>query len=78
MALINAGDSAHDLTVKRSPCTYSCPGWRNDCNLLAYMIPGEDLATYTLSSLVTNLAVCIANQQCTARSGSPHDDQSSD
>ena len=41
-ALINAGDSAHALSVKLSPCMCShssCPGWRNGCYLLAYVIP---------------------------------------
>ena len=35
-ALIYAGDSAHDLSVKLSPCmcSYSsCPGWRNDWHM---------------------------------------------
>ena len=54
----HSGDSAHDLSVKLSPwlCSHnSCPDWRNDGNLLAYVIPiatsGEDIATYPLSSL---------------------------
>ena len=35
-------DSAHDLSVKLSPCICShssCPGRTNDCNLLAYVMP---------------------------------------
>ena len=58
------GDSAHNLSVKLSSCMCShsgCHGWRNDS--LAYVIPGEGLATYTLSSL-TNLAVqCLKSSK---------------
>ena len=42
MALINARNSAHDSSVKLSPCMCS-PGWRNDCNLLAHVIPSYSL-----------------------------------
>ena len=38
MTLINARNSAHDFSVKLSPCMCSS-GWRNDCNLLAHVIP---------------------------------------
>ena len=55
---INTTDSAYDLSVNLSPwmCSHnSCPGWRSDGNLLAYVIPiatsGVDLATYTSSTL---------------------------
>ena len=50
MALINAENLAHGLSVKLSPCMSShssYPSWRNDGNLLAYVIRGEDIATYT-------------------------------
>ena len=42
MALINTRNSAHDSSVKLSPCMCS-PGWRNDCNLLAHVIPSYSL-----------------------------------
>ena len=35
--LINARNSAHDFSVKFSPCNCSS-GWRNGCNLLAYIV----------------------------------------
>ena len=60
------GDLAHNLSVKLSPCMCShssCHGWRNDS--LAYVIPGEGLATYTLLvSSLTNLAVqCLKHSK---------------
>ena len=42
MTLITARNPAHDFSIKLSPCICShnnCPGWRNGCNLLAYVIP---------------------------------------
>ena len=42
MALITTRNPAHDFIVKLSLCICShnnCPGWRNGCNLLAYVIP---------------------------------------
>ena len=52
MILRNPRDLAHDFDVKLSPCMCS-PGWRNGCNLLAYVIPSygayasSGLAYYT-------------------------------
>jgi len=42
MGLITVRDTAHVFSMKLSPCMCShssCPGSRNDCNLLAYVIP---------------------------------------
>ena len=42
IASIDTTDSARDLSMKLSlfMCNYSnCPGWRNGCNLLTYVVP---------------------------------------
>ena len=78
---MNTKDSSHDLSLKLSPCMCthsSCPGWRNDCNLLAYVLCGEDLATYTLSRLACGDKSMLCANVCAAHLGLPHDDQSSD
>ena len=87
-ALINAGDSAYDLSVKFSPCmcSYSsCSGWRNGCNLSAYAIPnylwlGLCYLHIIMFGFDIDKSCCVpwkvANQQCAVCSGSPHNDQS--
>ena len=91
MGLINARDSANDLSMKLSPSisshSSSLAGEIVICHMqfLAIAISGEDIATYlcivkfALQHIVINFAVChdkVANQQCATHSSLPCDDQS--
>lgn len=90
MGLINARDSANDLSMKLSPCkssqSNSLAGEIAIWHMQFLAVSCEDIATYlcivkfALWHIVINFAMChdkVANQQCATHSSLPCDDQSS-